>query len=60
MHHLAVAEEVTDFKEAEMIGEGDEAKAINIITYVVKLLVTHHEIVVSVRWQKSSKRKKRR
>jgi len=55
-----VAEEVTDFKEAEMIGEGDEAKAINIITYVVKLLVTDHEIVVLVRWQKSSKRKKRR
>ena len=60
MHHLTVAEEVTDFKEAEMIGEGDEAKAINIITYVVKLLVTDHEIVVLVRWQKSSKRKKRR
>ena len=60
MHHLTVAEEVTDFKEAKMTGEGNEAKAINIITYVVKLLVTHHKIVVLVRWQKSSKRKKRR
>jgi hypothetical protein len=60
VHHLAVPEEVTDIKEAEMTEEGDEAKAINIITYVVKLLVTHHVLVASVRWQKSSKRKKRR
>jgi hypothetical protein len=55
VHHLSVPEEVTDFKEAEMTEEGDEAKAINIITYVVKLLVTHHVLVASVRWQKSSK-----